>query len=165
MQPNRTEHSPDVGSEGQVENKARRALTEWRAKINADRQEWLDLLAGADELIAKIDGLLEDLPCEPTGQMTLGSESLVTGGEPDYGQEIVKDIRHCKTQPEAARAIAEKNGGVIRLGEVAEIIVAAGKGQSKRTVNSTLHNVLSASDEWEKVAPGTFRLVTLTDDS
>ena len=157
MLSNRTEHKPTPPPETEVR---RQLLTDWKAEIDAKRQEWHRLMSEADEQVASIDVLLQGLLSEESHQIPLAHTEppkLVSG------KATVDDIRHCKTQKEAARAIAVINGGEVYLGSASELIVETGLGKKARTVTSTLHSALSNSDDWELSGPSTFRLVAMTD--
>lgn len=159
MLSNRTEHEPTPPPETELR---RQLLTDWKAEIDAKRQEWHRLISEADEKIASIDVLLQGLISEESHQIPLAHTEppkLVSG------KATVEDIRHCKTQLEAARAIAVINGGEVHLGSAAKLIVAAGKGKKARTVTGTLHTALSNSGDWEFSEPSTFRLIAMTDQA
>ena len=81
---------------------------------------------------------------------------------PDTPSIDVEFIRKCRTQREALREIAKRNGGVVRAKDAAPLILEAGLSKGKLTsVVSTTHNLLNSGDEWEYIEPGTFKLVDL----
>ena len=56
--------------------------------------------------------------------------------------------------------MARANGGTLYVTPASKVIKAAGLSDAKiSSITATLHNRVSASDEWEYVEPGTFRLV------
>ena len=159
MLSNRTEHEPTPPPATDVR---RQILSDWKAEIDSKRQEWHRLLSKADEQVASIDVLLQGLLSEESHQIPLAhteSPKLVSG------KATAEDIKHCKTQKEAVRVIAEINGGEVYLGSASKLIVEAGLGKKARTVTSTLHTALSNSDDWELSGPSRFRLVNSAKDS
>ena len=140
----------------------RQILSDWKAEIDTQRHEWHRLLCEADERVAWIDNLLQGLPSEQNHQMPLADTETP---ELVLGKATVTDIKHCETQEECARVIAKINDGEVYLGTASKLIEAADKGASARTVMGTLHSRLSSSDDWEKIAPSTFRLVNLGEDT
>ena len=90
----------------------------------------------------------------PDAEDTNGASELVSGAA------TVRDIAHCSTQREAARVIAEVNGGDIDLKSAAKVIKAAGLSKGMvGTVVSSLHNFMSNSGDWVYSGPSQFRLV------
>lgn len=71
----------------------------------------------------------------------------------------VRDLAGCRTQQEGLRKIAELTDGVIRVNDVADLLIAAGlaSGLPSSAVSSA-HRVMTNSPDWEWVAPGVFRL-------
>ena len=160
MQPNTAEHAPTLLESTELR---RQVLLDWKTEIDLKRQEWHRLLSEADEQIASIDILLQGLRSEPSDYKALARiERPSSGDRLVSGKATVEDIRHCSTQKECIRVIAEMNNGKVYLGSASKLIEAAGKGKKARTVESTMHNVLSMSDEWEQVEPNTFRIVDST---
>ncbi|MGH2561635.1 MAG: hypothetical protein ACRDJH_21415, partial [Thermomicrobiales bacterium] len=67
---------------------------------------------------------------------------------------------HGLTQYEALVRIAEDNDGILRTTDARDIFLRARIARGKpRNINGHIHHMLSRSDEFEKVAPGVFRLV------
>lgn len=65
------------------------------------------------------------------------------------------------TQRQALVRIAQDNGGVIRTTDVRDIFIRVGLAKGNpRNVNGHVHHILTQSDSFERVSPGTFRLVT-----
>ena len=168
MQANQIAYSQTevAGAGEQVEKEAFRALSEWEAKIKADRRTWLRLLDKADEQITMIDALLQELPCEQSNPVVAdsllpnGIQPLISDDGPVSCEATVEDIRGCPSQRAAARIIAEKSGGEIHLNSAAKAIHAAGLAKGRvKTINSSLHSFMTNSDEWEYVRENTFRLV------
>ena len=90
----------------------------------------------------------------PDAEEVSGASELVSGAA------TVRDIAHCSTQREAARVIAEVNGGDIDLKSAAKVIKAAGLSKGMvGTVVSSLHNFMSNSGDWVYSGPSQFRLV------
>ena len=90
----------------------------------------------------------------PDAEDTNGASELLSGAA------TVRDIAHCSTQREAARVIAEVNGGDIDLKSAAKVIKAAGLSKGMvGTVVSSLHNFMSNSGDWVYSGPSQFRLV------
>ncbi len=90
----------------------------------------------------------------PDTEETNGASELLSGAA------TVRDIAHCSTQREAARVIAEVNGGDIDLKSAAKVIKAAGLSKGMvGTVVSSLHNFMSNSGDWVYSGPSKFRLV------
>ena len=168
MQANQIAYSQTevAGAGEQVEKEAFRTLSEWKAKIKADRRTWLSLLDKSDEQITMIDALLNALPCGQSHQRVANSvlpngiQPLISDGEPVSGKATVEDIRGCPSQRAAARIIAEKSGGEVHLNSAAKVIHAAGLAKGRlKTINSSLHSFMTNSDEWEYVRENTFRLI------
>ena len=87
---------------------------------------------------------------------------------PDGNSNSVSDIdidslKGCRNQREALKEIAQQNQGVVRVREVPSVLKAAGLSHAKpSSISSTSYNILSHSDDWEYVEPGTFRLIDYT---
>jgi hypothetical protein len=64
------------------------------------------------------------------------------------------------TQPEALVRIAELGDGIVRTNDAKAIVIEAGllRGNPKY-LNSRLHTILIESDRFERIAPGTYRLL------
>ena len=78
--------------------------------------------------------------------------------EPTHGATRPDDIRNCQTHLRAAIVMAGKNGGKIRVTQASKVIKASGLSDAEvGSIAATLHNRMTASDEWEYVEPGTFR--------
>ena len=78
-------------------------------------------------------------------------EALLSRWASGTGRRItIDDIKHCKTQREALRLVAELNGGPAHLGDVAELVVEARMTKSdKDSVRSSLyHYVTDNPDIW-----------------
>jgi hypothetical protein len=64
-------------------------------------------------------------------------------------------------QRAALRRIAQENGGILRTTEAGHILVAAGLiTGNARYAGSHLYAIVMRSPHFERIAPGTFRLVT-----
>ncbi len=73
----------------------------------------------------------------------------------------VNSISNARNQMEAIKIIACQNNWMVNATKVSDILIRAGKAKGKRrNLVATIYSMLSNSDEWEKVSPGTFRLVT-----
>jgi hypothetical protein len=69
------------------------------------------------------------------------------------------------SQTEALIRIAIENGGILRVSDAKRILIDAGKvrGQHKN-VPGHIYHLVHASEKFEKVAPGVFRLLSATPD-
>lgn len=94
-----------------------------------------------------------------TEALRLYDETSGPRADTNPGIAIISD---CRTQREALVALALHNGGVVRARDAAQIIYDAGMARGKLTsAIATVHNLLNNSDEWERIAPGTFRLTQM----
>ena len=79
----------------------------------------------------------------------------------EYGQPGVTaaDLRHCKNQPEAVRAYARLNNGVVAVTKAAKAMYDAELSAGKlSSLKSSVHRFLSDHpNEWDYVEPGVFR--------
>ena len=122
-----------------------------------------------DFLIGSIRGSIEaaeQAGVMPSGEAiespraALDAEDTNGASDPVSGAATVRDIAHCSTQREAARVIAEVNGGDIDLKSAARVIKAVGLSKGMvGTVVSSLHNFMSNSGDWVYSGPSKFRLV------
>ncbi len=63
------------------------------------------------------------------------------------------------THRDVLRGIAAQNQGIVRVKAAADILLTSGQSKSKyRNLIISVYKLLSNSDEWEWVAPGTFKL-------
>lgn len=67
---------------------------------------------------------------------------------------------HTHTHQDALEYIATKLGGTLNYRDARDIIIAAGMTNAKgRNLGSHLHKYMTDSDDWERIAPGTFRFL------
>lgn len=117
------------------------------------RKELRGMIAGWRAEIAELERKIA--VC--TEALRLYDETPETRVVTNPGIAIISD---CRTQREALVALAKHNGGVVRARDAAQIIYDAGMARGKLTsAISTVHNLLNNSDEWERIAPGTFRYI------
>lgn len=68
------------------------------------------------------------------------------------------------TQVDALRQIAVWNGGIVRTRDARRLFVSAGLTKGKlKNLPSHIYHILLASEEFERVAPGAFRLKSAVD--
>ena len=120
---------------------------------------------------ARIRALLARLEANPKGReweiwILRSALSMIQGGMPlpapneTMALPTPEELADSGSQRQALYAIAYRNGGIVRVSQAAELIIAAGLSQSSKNVLfSTLWKAMNDSDNWEYVAPGTFRLV------
>ena len=71
----------------------------------------------------------------------------------------VSIIANTRTQPEALKALAEQNQGIVNVTKAADFLIRAGRATGKRrNLVSSLYTSLRNDDEWEWASPGNFRL-------
>ena len=86
-------------------------------------------------------------------------QSVRRGSNVRCGAAVVDDIKACKTQRSALYVIGQKNDGLIDLNSAVDLIVAAQLNRgTRKSALSTLHHFMSASDDFQWVAPSTFTL-------
>ena len=80
-----------------------------------------------------------------------------------------QELAHCETHIMAAKEIAKRSDGRIKLADAARLIYAAGLSEAANysSVRSSLFSQMSISDEWESEGKGTgfYRLLTDADKS
>ena len=111
-------------------------LSGWQATLEQD-------IAYAQEELEVVQGLRVSA--------MQAREALLSKWASRTGRRItVDDIKHCKTQREVLRLVAELNGGTAHLGDVAELVVEARMTKSdKDSVRSSLyHYVTDNPDVW-----------------
>ena len=115
-----------------------------------------DLLAMIARWRAEIDELERKIAvC--TEALRLYNESP---SDPADIDPLIAILSGCRTQREALHTIARHNDGIVRARDAAQLIYDAGLSRGKlSSVISTTHNLLSYGYEWERVAPGMFRLI------
>ena len=105
---------------------------------------------------------------EITVSPQIAEEDKSVEGETDAlscGRATVRDIKGCGSQRKAAYIIARINGGLLDLNPASELIVAAELSKSTpRVVSGTLHTYLSNNEDFEWIAPSTFRLNSDSED-
>ena len=78
-----------------------------------------------------------------------------------------QELGHCETHILAAKEIAKRSGGRIKLADAARLIYAAGLSEAANysNVRSSLFSQMSVSNEWESEGKGTgfYRLLTNVD--
>ena len=122
------------------------------------RNDLVAMIAGWRAEIADLERKIA--ACEEALRLYDESPSVSASANAD-----IAIIEGCRTQREALRAIAAHNDGILRAREAAQIIHDAGMARGKLTsAVSTVHNLLNSGEEWERVAPGTFRYLAETED-
>ena len=117
-------------------------LDDWQANLEqtiADAEQEMDVVQRLREVaIEARDKLLS--------KSATGTRRRIT----------LDDIKHCKTQREVLRLVAELNGGPAHLGDVAELVVDARMTKAdKDSVRSTLyHFVTDNPDDWAHMGNG-----------
>ena len=80
-----------------------------------------------------------------------------------------QELAHCETHILAAKEIAKRSDGRIKLADAARLIYAAGLSEAANysSVRSSLFSQMSISDDWESEGKGTgfYRLLTDVDKS
>ena len=80
-----------------------------------------------------------------------------------------QELAHCETHIRAAKEIAKRSDGRIKLADAARLIYAAGLSEAANysSVRSSLFSQMSISNEWESEGKGTgfYRLLTDVDQS
>ena len=126
-------------------------------RLRAEKDEASDRLTRAMQDVAAAERVLALLEGD-TEDHTDDTSDTVVG--PTHGTTTPADIVQCRTQMDAAGKMARANGGTLYVTPASKVIKAAGLSDAKiSSITATLHNRVSASDEWEYVEPGTFRLV------
>ena len=75
------------------------------------------------------------------------------------------DFEGATNMVQRAERIAAHTDGVINATKAAELIIAAGVSKAKkRSLTSSLYKALIHSDDWERIAPGTFKLKVAIND-
>ena len=79
---------------------------------------------------------------------------------PTHGKTLPSDVAVASTHLDAAVIMAHGNNGLLMVTPASKVIKASGLSQAKvGSIAATLHNRLTAHDDWEYVEPGTFKLV------
>ena len=144
-------------------------------KPNFDPAELKRLLDYWAEVIDDLDGDIASLQREretTIHKITICAETLALFAEvnqaakPSFGIHShinPADLAHCDTHIIAAKEIARRSDGRIKLADAARLIYAAGlSGAANYTsVRSSLFSQMSISDEWQSEGKGTgfYRLV------
>jgi hypothetical protein len=112
-------------------------------------------LSNPDAPLTTLDVTQIALPNAPIVQEVRGEPTTSTGS-------WVKRLHGVK-QIDALRLIARENGGTIRTADAKRIFLEAGlaKGAPKH-VAPHIYHMLQAADDFERTAPGTFRMVSAT---
>ena len=105
-------------------------LADWQATLEQD-------IAYAQDELEVVQGL--------RASAMQAREALLSKWASRSGRRItVDDVKHCKTQREVLRLVAELNGGPAHLGEVAELVVDARMTKSdKDSVRSSLYHYVT----------------------
>ena len=103
-------------------------------------------------------------------ETVLAHYAPVDGGTPEttpsHGHIRTDRIASCGTHLAAFKEIAMLSGGIVRVAEASRLVHEAGMSQGKaRSIASGIRHKLLASDEWEYVEPGTYRLLTFNDEA
>lgn len=111
-------------------------LTSWQTTLERD-------IAYAQEELEVVEGLR--ISAMQAREVLLSKWASRTGR-----RITVDDIKHCRTQREVLRLVAELNGGPAHMGDVAELVVEARMTKSdKDSVRSSLyHYVTDNPDVW-----------------
>ena len=126
-------------------------------RLRAEKSEASDRLECAVRDVQAAERVLSLLEGD-TEDYTDDTDDTVV--EPMHGMTAPADVTQCRTQMDAAEKMARANGGTLHVTPASKVIKAAGLSDAKiSSITATLHNRVSASDEWEYVRPGTFRLV------
>ena len=126
-------------------------------RLRAERDEASDRLARAIQDVDAVERVLALLEGDTEDYTDDTGDTVV---EPMHGMTAPADVAQCRTQIDAAVKMARANGGTLYVTPASKVIKAAGLSDAKiSSITATLHNRVSARDEWEYVEPGTFRLV------
>ena len=100
----------------------------------------------------ELDRTLEDLAaCERAHQLVMDFEKREALPISPF------QLIGCGTQREALQLIANLNGGDVRVRTAAHLIKEAGLSEGKdASIQATVHNILSSSEDWEWSEPGVF---------
>jgi hypothetical protein len=131
-------------------------LSRLRAEKDAIRRELESRLAQVDERIAAVQTTLELLPQAERGEGSPPStdEPRKLASANDWAREL-----NGLTQLKALIKIAERSGGTVRVPEAKRIFIASGMAKGKqKNINPHIYHILSASEQFELIAPGTFKL-------
>lgn len=140
-----------------------------RAELQAQLTELDRLVVAAELLLAWQTGAplpssaqQASLPIIPTRPLGGGQAVERRPTPPSY--QLARRLQGL-THNEALMLIAKENGGTIRPADAKDILIAAGLTKGKpRNVATHVYHLLSRSEQFEHVSPGTFRLVEWPDD-
>lgn len=138
-------------------------------RLRAQRAETLAKVERLTVAITALESVLGDLAESATEEARagLGSDEVVSAPESgdssgeSRGSGAVKPVLgRPPTQLDLLVQLAEGNGGVIDVTDARDSFLQAGVSRSKpRDVYAYIHRMLRASDQFQQISAGTFRLV------
>lgn len=148
-------------------------LLKRRARLIKRKARYIELSVNAEQQIDALNFLITCATEGPEGVQwqpntppakSAGIRATVHAPETEVRQRCglatTEDILHCRTQREAARVIAQVNGGQIYLNEAAPVIKSAGLSKGLvNTIVASLHKFMTDSPDWIYVGPSRFELV------
>ncbi len=150
-------------------------LLERLARLKAEEAACQEQLASLREKIAYVQGTLTILneesstaPAQLTGIVQVYPQGPVTAiGQveenkpPALRPEVWRRRLEGLTQYQVLVTLAQGSDGMVRSADATHLLFALGKAKgNKRNTNKHLYHLLESSEEFERIAPGTFRLIT-----
>ena len=95
-----------------------------------------------------------------TVQYLESRESVEGSNSPELSGSLpAVDFGRARNMEERLQCIAESSGGIVRVKDAVRILRESGASRAgTRSLTSAIHKILRESDNWVKIAPGTFRL-------
>ena len=122
-------------------------LSQLKTEEAAILREVEDRLEDVRRKIAAVQTTLELLPRDAEAP-----KPVSTNG---WAQKL-----HGKTQAEALVEIARENDGILRVTDAKRIFIGTGISKGKpKYLSGHIYHTLERSERWERVAPGTFKLL------
>jgi hypothetical protein len=148
-------------------------LSKRLTRLKAEETACQEQLASLREKIAYIQGTLAILSEESatrsvplTGVVHVYSQGPITAigqvkedNPPGLRPEEWRRRLQGLTQYQMLVTLAQGSDGVVRSAEATHLLFALGKARgNKRNTNKHLYHLLESSEDFERIAPGTFRL-------
>ena len=120
--------------------------------LKAKRQSLMDEIAVREKTLEHLNATIRLLEHEPI------EAGIVARFVPQSGEEFPIGKLRRLTQVQAVVAIAKHYGGVVKAQDAKHLMIRAGVMRNTKNSTNITHNVITRSGQFERIAPGEYRL-------
>ncbi|HUO13597.1 MAG TPA: hypothetical protein VMX38_01325 [Verrucomicrobiae bacterium] len=120
--------------------------------LKAKRQSLMDEIAVREKTLEHLNATIRLLEQEPR------ETGIVVRYTPQSEEEFPLGKLKRLTQVQAVVAIAKHYGGVVKAQDAKHLMIRAGVMRNTKNSTNITHNVITRSGQFERIAPGEYRL-------